>query len=140
MTGNLFPQHSCRGSLEQTLWRRSPLQRLCSFWPRGFGGRGTEANGGSRGLLTDRWVPWWGGSCGQTGHRAQISSVTALLSPATLRVENGQLPVTVSKEAGGELCLRGAGKPLGKEQSYKPYFGVKDLLGNACLPSLLFTT
>lgn len=68
-------------------------------------------------MPTERWspckrqggVPW-------TRHRAQISSVPALLSPATLRVENGLLPVTVSKEAGGELWLWGTGKPLGKEQ------------------------
>lgn len=53
-------------------------------------------------------------------------------------MENGLLPVTVSKEAGGELWPRGAGKPLGKEQrakSYKPYFGVKDLSGSAFLPA-----
>lgn len=51
-----------------------------------------------------------------TGHRAQISSATTLLSRATVRVENGLLPVTVRKEAGGDLWRRGAGKPLGKEQ------------------------
>lgn len=44
-------------------------------------------------------------------------------------MENGLLPVTVSKEAGGELWPQGTGKSLGREQSDKPYFGVKNLLG-----------
>lgn len=44
-------------------------------------------------------------------------------------MENGLLPVTVSREAGGELWPQGAGKSLGREQSDKPYFGVKNLLG-----------
>lgn len=54
------------------------------------------------------WAMW-------IGHRAQRRSVTALLSPAMLRVENDLLPETVGKEAAGELWLHGAGKSLGKE-------------------------
>lgn len=73
--------------------------------------------------------------------RAQSPDQQCHCTPESSHLEGGEWPASSdSKEAGGELWLRGAGKPLGKEQSYKPYFGVKDLLGNACLPSLLFTT
>lgn len=51
------------------------------------------------GLSTDR-----DGSAGRgvmwPRHRAQVSP---FLSPATLRMENGPLPATVHKAAGGEL-------------------------------------
>lgn len=76
-----------------------------------------------------------------TRQRAQISSVTTLLSPTTLRVENGPFPMTVNKEALGELWLQGAGKPLGKKQKDTNHnFGVKGLSGNPFLPACLFTT
>lgn len=74
-----------------------------------------------------------------TRQRAQISSVTTLLSPTTLRVENGPFPMTVNKEALGELWLQGAGKPLGKKQKDTNHnFGVKGLSGNPFLPACLF--
>lgn len=106
MTGNLFPQHSCRGSLEQTLWRRSPLQRLCSFWPRGFGGRRTEANGGSRGLLTDRWVPWWGGV--MWTDRAQSPDQQCHCTPESSHLEGGKWPASSDSQ---QRSRRGALAP-----------------------------
>jgi hypothetical protein len=45
------------------------------------------------------------------GDRFQVSSVTALLSPATLRVDNGPFPVTAEQQE-GSFGLRELGNPL----------------------------
>lgn len=57
MTGNLFPQHSCRGSLEQTLWRRSPLLKIVFILAQGLWRQGDRSK---RRLL--RLADWQMGS------------------------------------------------------------------------------
>lgn len=127
------PQPNCRGSPQQTMVK-SPLLKITLIPAQGLGLGSRKPMGGSWSLLTDRSIPWW--SCGQgTEPRSAVSPV---LRPATLRVENGSLPVTISRATGVKLWPWGTGKSLGRELEIQTVLGDERSGENPfhpCLPS-----
>jgi hypothetical protein len=73
-----------------------------------------------------------------TGDRYQVSSVTALLSPATLRVDNGPFPVTAEQQE-GSFGLRELGNPLAESGEIQTILWHETPFGEPCLPFLPFT-